>query len=344
MKIKKGLILSITAIMLSMTMIPAYAKNDSSIKIVVKNEVALSANPYILDDQVMIPIRSFAESQGCDVLWNRANKEVTILKQGKVLYKIKNNSDIAYLEGKKYKLKNPAVSVGGRTFIEAEFLNYAHKVNIEINSNDIKQYIYKFEKGNAGFEPIFSEYNYDETGDYKIYEMKSDYKQIPVINKESMGLYIASHNRSDDVFMGFVKKINGLAPNKEYNFNVQFQLATDAEPGGFGIGGSPSSSVYVKVGASAIKPESILDKEKGIYRMNIDIGMQSQDGKEMQTIGDVGKLETSSASGFAYKTMKATVKVISDENGCAFLIIGTDSGYEGFTEYYIDNVKISVKL
>ena len=41
--------------------------------------------------------------------------------------------------------------------------------------------------------------------------------------------------------------------------------------------------------------------------------------------------------------MQATVKSIANEDGCVYLIIGTDSGFEGFTEYYIDNVAITIK-
>ena len=54
--------------------------------------------------------------------------------------------------------------------------------------------------------------------------------------------------------------------------------------------------------------------------------------KDMKTIGDVGKSESSSVSGFKYKAMKAPVKAVTVENGCAYLRIGTDSVYEGLTE------------
>jgi len=342
MKFKKILLLSITALMLVNTITPAYAMGDSKSKIIVKNEVTLSAVPYLLDDQVMIPVRSFAKSQGYTVVWNGKDKTDTISKDGKVLYKVLLGSDKAILKGKIYKLNSPVEKKDGRIFVDAEFLNLAHGVTIDRNSFDIMQYNYKFYKGTGGFEAIFSDYNYDQSGNYEIYEMKSAYKQIPVAGKESMGLYLASHNRSDDVFMGYVKEINGLVPNKEYALNIQFQLATNAESGGFGIGGSPSASVYVKSGASTIKPESILDEKAGIYRMNIDTGVQSQGGEDMQVIGDVGKPEGSSVTGFEYKPMKAAVMAAADENGCVYLIIGTDSGYEGFTEYYIDNVTISL--
>jgi len=343
MKISKFLLLSISALLLLNTITPLSALGDTKSKIFVKKEVTLSATPYLLDDQVMIPVRSFAKSQGYTVVWNGKAKTDTISKGGKVLYTVKLDSDKAIFKGKTYKLNNPVEKKDGRIFVDAEFLKLAHGVTVDINSSDIMQYNYIFHKGASGFEPIFSDYSYDLLGNYEIYEMKSDYKQIPVIGKESMGLYLASHNRSDDVFMGYVKKISGLVPNKEYVMDIQFQLATNAEAGGFGIGGSPSSSVYVKSGVSTIKPESILDEKAGIYRMNIDTGVQGQGGEDMQLIGDVGKAEGSSVAGFEYKPMQATVNATTDENGCFYLIIGTDSGFEGFTEYYIDNVSITLK-
>ena len=38
-----------------------------------------------------------------------------------------------------------------------------------------------------------------------------------------------------------------------------------------------------------------------------------------------------------------TVTATTDENGCAYLIIGTESGFEGRTEYFIDNVGVTCR-
>jgi hypothetical protein len=341
MKIRKIFIMSFSILLILVAIKPSYAIEALNSKIIVKKEITLTKNPYLLDDKAMIPVRSFEESQDYNVFWNSSKQEVSISKDGKELYKISLYSNIAIVGGKEYKLNNIVECIDETTFIEVEFLNYIHNINIEINSNEVNKYVYKFVEGTFGFEPIFSDYSYNEAGNYDIYEMKSDYKQIPVLGNESMGLYIASHNRSDDVFMGYVKKMSGLTPKKEYTFDIQFLLATDVESNGFGIGGSPSSSVYSKSGVSTIRPESVLDKETNMYRMNIDIGIQSQDGKDMQVIGSIGK-QDSSIIGFEYKPMQATATAISDENGCVYLIIGTDSGFEGFTKYYIDNVEISI--
>jgi hypothetical protein len=343
MKMKKTLVMGLTVLALLNNIPLAYAKDSVAKEVIVKNKVTLSAVPYMLDDQIMIPVRSFANSQDCKVKWDGKSKTDTITKNGELLYKVQINSDIATLNGKTYKLKNPVELKDGKIFVEAEFLNLMHQVSIEIDSSDISQYNYEFNKGNDGFDAVFSDYHYSEDGNYDIYGMKSDYKRIPVTDKESMGLYLASQNRSDDMFMGYVKKISGLTPNTEYSLDIQFELATGVEAGGMGIGGSPSSSVYVKCGAVATRPVSILDTETDIYRMNIDIGQQSQDGKDLHVVGNVSKPENSKITGFEYKTMKTATKVITDETGCAYIIIGTDSGYEGFTEYYIDNVSFTIE-
>ncbi|MDF2819565.1 MAG: hypothetical protein K0R15_6 [Clostridiales bacterium] len=244
MKIRKIFIMSFSILLILVAIKPSYAIEALNSKIIVKKEITLTKNPYLLDDKAMIPVRSFEESQDYNVFWNSSKQEVSISKDGKELYKISLYSNIAIVGGKEYKLNNIVECIDETTFIAVEFLNYIHNINIEINSNEVNKYVYNFSEGTFGFEPIFSDYSYNEAGNYDIYEMKSDYKQIPVLGNESMGLYLASHNRSDDVFMGYVKKMSGLAPNKEYTFDIQFLLATDVESNGFGIGGSPSSSVY----------------------------------------------------------------------------------------------------
>jgi len=62
----------------------------------------------------------------------------------------------------------------------------------------------------------------------------------------------------------------------------------------------------------------------------------------MQLIGDLAKPEDA-PEGFVFKQMAASFSVNTDAEGRFYLIIGTDSGFEGFTEYYIDDVTITVK-
>ena len=121
--------------------------------------------------------------------------------------------------------------------------------------------------------------------------------------------------------------------------SVEFLLATDVEGGLIGIGGAPGESVFVKCGASTVRPEVIL--ENGYFSLNIDKGAQNNNGEQMQLIGDMAKPE-GSPEGFVFKQMTASFTVKTNDEGRFYLIIGTDSGFEGFTEYYIDDVILNI--
>ena len=204
----------------------------------------------------------------------------------------------------------------------------------EINWN------FTFDSDEEGFEAIFSDYH-DDGRSYESYRMEYGHREIPVVGKESMGLYIASMNRSDDIFMGFVKELDGLLVNQRYTFEVSFQLATDVDPSMGGIGGDPGGSVFVKGGVAIVKPESTLNSDEGMYRMNIDIGQQSSSGRDMIAIGNMAKPENmAGVAGFIFKEMGFTFQATTGSNGHAYLIIGTDSGYEGYTQYYLDNIEV----
>jgi len=340
MKIKTSFIAAATALMLLLPSTQAITSEVPSKKITVRQEITLNADPFVLDGQVMIPLRSFAESLNCRVTWDGSSKEIKVYSREKELYCLHAGSNKAEVSGREHTLENRVELIDGTTFVEAGFLEFAHGVELEENGIEIQKHIYKFENGAAGFEAVFSDYSYDPSGNYDIYELTSDYRKIPVDGHESMGLYIASHNRSDDIFMGYFKEIRGLEPNRKYNVNVEFLLATNVEGGLIGIGGAPGESVFVKCGASTVKPEVIIEND--YINLNIDKGIQNNNGKEMQLIGDLAKPEDA-PEGFVFKQMAASFSVNTDAEGRFYLIIGTDSGFEGFTEYYIDDVTITVK-
>ncbi|HHU22202.1 MAG TPA: copper amine oxidase N-terminal domain-containing protein [Clostridiales bacterium] len=340
MKIKTSLIAVVSALMMLIPSTQAIASEVPRKKITVRQEITLNTEPYILDDQIMIPLRSFAESLNCRVTWNGSMKEIKVHSQTKELYSLHVGSDKAKVSGQEYALKNKVTLINGTSFVEADFLRFAHGIEFDENSIEIQKYSYVFEKDTLGFEAIFADYHYDPTGNYDIYELTWDYREIPVEGRESMGLYIASHNRSDDIFMGYFKEISGLEPNREYTFDVEFLLATDVEGGLIGIGGPPGEAVFVKCGASTVKPEVVLENNN--FRINIDKGAQSDSGKAMRVIGNMAK-PNGAPEGFVFKRMEASFSVKTDSEGRLYLIIGTDSGFEGFTEYYIDDVTLAIK-
>ena len=203
-------------------------------------------------------------------------------------------------------------------------------------------YNFDFEESEEDFEAIFSDYH-DDGNNYESYEMKSDYTTIPVKDISSKGLYIASHNRSDDIFMGYIKEITGLSKDQSYTFDISFKLATNIEAGGFGIGGSPGAAVYIKAGVVSEKPEMEKD-DVGVLRFtNIDTGSQASGGEDLLHLGNIEKPEENWVEGYMFKSFSTSVTATTNSNGSVYLIIGSDSGFEGFTEYYIDDVSITIQ-
>ncbi|MFC1948358.1 hypothetical protein ACFLXY_10625 [Chloroflexota bacterium] len=206
--------------------------------------------------------------------------------------------------------------------------------------------IFNFETGTQGWKGGFSDLpvNHEEIG----YDLFFGYSHVPIEGVKSFGLMISGNNHSDDLFM-FVTRLldfrDGLTSNTAYTVQLSFDFATNIPPAMMGIGGSPGESVYIKAGVVNIEPKSIEDiADAGMYRMNIDIGSQSNSGNDMIVVGDAAKVEGSGQydESFQYKHFGQEFQVVTSKNGELWVIIGTDSGFEGISEFYIDNISISL--
>ena len=170
--------------------------------------------------------------------------------------------------------------------------------------------------------------------DQEIYELAGEHRPLPE-GLDGGGIYVQGHNRSDDLFMYLKRQVGGLRPNTAYSVSVSLDLATNVATGLVGIGGSPGESVFVKAGASAIEPATTVDSI-GHLRMNIDKGNQSRGGAAMVVLGNVAHLDAS-RDAYAIKTLTnadAPLTVTTDGEGRLWLIVGTDSGFEGLTTLY----------
>ncbi|WNG33891.1 PEP-CTERM sorting domain-containing protein [Archangium violaceum] len=202
---------------------------------------------------------------------------------------------------------------------------------------------YTFAQGTQGWTAGFADLpaDYVQQG---IYETAFGWSAIPD-QSGVRGLMIQSHNRSDDVFMYITKKIDasvGLAPNKQYTVYLNFDLATKEVAGSFGIGGSPANSVYVKAGAVNFAPALYVEDNGGTpyYFVNVDKSNQAAGGTDMEVIGNLAKPD-SDVAGYQLKHFEHTFTVTTNAQGEAYLIIGTDSGYEGLTRIYYTNIQAS---
>ena len=179
--------------------------------------------------------------------------------------------------------------------------------------------------------------------DQSIYELHHEHGPLPD-GLEGSGIYVKGHNRSDDLFMFLKRRVDGLRPNTEYAVSMSIDLATNVPEGLIGIGGSPGGSVFVKAGASTTEPVALEDG-KGYLRMNIDKGNQSRGGEAMAVLGNVAHADVLDRE-YRIKTLDSAdlpLGVTTDGQGRVWLVVGTDSGFEGLTGLYYARVSYTLK-
>ena len=206
----------------------------------------------------------------------------------------------------------------------------------------VAEFDFSFENGADGWTVGFADLPVDY--DQSIYELDSDHRALPD-GLEGSGIYIQGHNRSDDLFMYLKRQVDGLQPSVVYTVSASVDLATNVPLASFGIGGSPGSSVYVKAGASTVEPVAATGSNNYL-RMNIDKGNQSQGGSAMQVIGDVANPDVIDNE-YRIKKLDSGPQFLSvetDSEGRAWLIVGTDSGFEGLTRIYYDQISFTLTL
>ena len=203
------------------------------------------------------------------------------------------------------------------------------------------QFEYDFEADQQGWVTGFA----DLPADYDplVYELDSGWGELPS-GLEGNAIYLSGHNRSDDLFMFLKKQVDGLKPDTTYQADFIIELASNVPEGLMGIGGSPGESVFVKAGATTDEPE-VIEEDDGWLRMNIDKGNQASEGEDMINLGTIANpnidLDTFTGEEYALMTLTSEgrhFEVLSDGQGMAWLIAGTDSGFEGPTGVYYSRI------
>ena len=199
-------------------------------------------------------------------------------------------------------------------------------------------YSYDFIGGYDGWTGDFADYHF---ADSILYELEYTRTTLPApLNTSKYALKIAGINRSDDLFMFIKRKITGLIPNTTYQLQVQVNFASNAPTNAIGVGGPPGEGVTMKAGATITEPNKIIIG--GDYRMNIDKGNQKVPGVDMDTIGHIGVSDTTTE--FTLINRKNTPKLFTiktDVNGEVWVCIGTDSGFEGRSTLYYNQITLT---
>ncbi|WP_425290672.1 hypothetical protein [Spirosoma linguale] len=197
-----------------------------------------------------------------------------------------------------------------------------------------------FQRDADGWVAGLTDYGTDQES---IMEFKSAWRGLPTpLDTTRKSIMIESMNRSDDAFMFIKKKLTGLTPNTEYSLVFNVELASQYPSNSIGIGGSPGSSVFLKAGASAVEPVRVL--KDGFYTINIDKGEQNNDGKDAIRIGDISTGNSEEGYKLITRTNQATpFKARTNAQGELWLIVGTDSGFEGLTTLYYSKINVTTK-
>jgi hypothetical protein len=205
------------------------------------------------------------------------------------------------------------------------------------------QYEYNFSAGAEGWTGDFADYP-NEAGVEQFYQLEFSHTGLPApLNTTDGALRLSGINKSDDLFMFIKKKITGLEAGKKYTVNLTIDFATDVANNMVGIGGSPGESVFVKAGAVALEPKKMINTSENWFRMNIDKNNQSNSGNDMKVIGNFANGTNVNTYTIKQLSTITPITVQANPQGEIWLVVGTDSGYEGRTTIYYNSVKATIK-
>jgi hypothetical protein len=163
------------------------------------------------------------------------------------------------------------------------------------------------------------------------------------------GYYLQGMNHSDDLFMFLKRRLgtdDGVVPGQEYRVRFTIVFASNAPSRGIGIGGSPGESVYLKAGASRMESEVHLDSTDNHYRMNVDKGSgNSGNGTAASVVGYIAN-GLSAEENPRYVSLERqhehNYTVAASPDGELWLLVGTDSGFEGLTGIYYQSIVVAL--
>ncbi len=199
-------------------------------------------------------------------------------------------------------------------------------------SSDELLYRYDFANGSRGWQGDFADY---PAGEEEFYQLGWGFARLPdYLAANRFAMTLKGHNYSDDLSMFLRRKINGLAPDTDYTVQFRVTIASNAPQGAIGIGGPPGEGVVLKAGAMLQRPFA----DPVMRLLNVDKGIQSNDGADAIVLGHIGVDTPLSRPAYRLKTLDNAEKSFvlrTDDTGEAWLLIATDSGFEGATRIYI---------
>jgi len=207
---------------------------------------------------------------------------------------------------------------------------------------------FDFRNGALGWQAGFADYppTTDKNG---FYQLLAEVRTLPPeLGVNGTGFYIQGNNHSDDLFMFIKRRLNsddGIVAGQTYQISYTLVFASSVQSGCVGVGGSPA--VTLKAGASPAEPIALFDSSPLISWLRMNVGKDPNQGNiaasPTGTIANgipCGSAQNSYVS--IQRTHQHTSLVNANSKGEVWLLIGSDSGFEGLTALYYQRIDVTL--
>lgn len=230
------------------------------------------------------------------------------------------------------------------------------------NDDDARNrtFTYDFDANMENWEALFADYpaasaDAGQAVIDQFYELQGRHAHLPEpLDSAEGAVELKGSNHSDDLQMFVKRELSGLRPNTDYRLELVATIATDAPSGCMGVGGAPGESVWIKAAAATSEPKRVKEgsadePSETYWRLNLDVGEQSNDGTDGRVLDDFANSQDCEDTEFEYelKTVSTMdgepLEARTDARGTLWVLFGTDSGFEGVTRLFIDSIVITAQ-
>lgn len=204
-----------------------------------------------------------------------------------------------------------------------------------------RSFRFDFEEGAEGWQAEFADFPVGiDAMDPAFYGLVGEVRAMPPIaGADGQGFFLSGDNHSDDLWMAIVREFR-LAPGTAYTVEVELALASEYGTGCLGIGGSPGDSVYLKTGGTPGGLVTTIDGGDHVRWVSPDKGNQAEIGPDAASLGTMANGSDCGDPAFVMVERTASLTLASDAEGHVTVFVGSDSGFEGRSNWYIDTLTI----
>ena len=204
---------------------------------------------------------------------------------------------------------------------------------------DARQLDFDFRTDPSGWEADFTDFPEGRGEDVGF---EAGVRELPD-PLEGSSLFHLGTNISDDLFMYFKRRVDGLEPGARYRASFEVRFASDAGED-CDVGKAPN--VVVKAGAAETEPTRVVD-EDGNVRLSVDKGSQTNSGENALVLGDMrnGEPGCGPEVPVAEETVAAdgTITVSADDAGRLWLLFGSESAFEAAHVLHFTRLEVTLE-